>query len=166
MVINTPQLEEMGNPKLSLLPEVLLLLPLVLILTPWSLLAGKGHSYHRYVKEHQNWTFVPGRRGWVGWAPSHKPKVAGSVPVRAYAWVTGSISSWGTHGRQLLSDSVPPPPKHVLGWGFKKKKTPNICEIEEPTLLYVWKLEKVSYFISNPNIWNFFSPLSEEQEKS
>lgn len=49
-VISTVQLEEMGNQKLLLSLEVLPQLLLVLILTPWFLLVGKGHSYHRYIK--------------------------------------------------------------------------------------------------------------------
>lgn len=51
MVTSIAQLEEMENRKLLLLLEVPLLLLLVQILMPWSLLAGKGHSYHREEQE-------------------------------------------------------------------------------------------------------------------
>ena len=45
----------------------------------------------------------PGWHGSVGWASPHRAEVAlVGFPVRAHAWVVGSVPSWGMYGPPLL----------------------------------------------------------------
>ena len=42
---------------------------------------------------------------WVEHSPI-KQKVEGSILVRTHAWVAGSVPSWGSYERQLISVSL------------------------------------------------------------
>ena len=43
--------------------------------------------------------------GLVSWELYHKAKVTGSIPIRAHAWVAGSVPGWGKYKRQPINVS-------------------------------------------------------------